>query len=336
MENNPSGLASYPEGVDVAENLFSEAKIIVAKSGTSSLCREGKLDEGRIRQRARDIARQMEGGKGVVYVSSGAILAAMSKYGITDKAAYRSNFASDDAYYQSLQRLSGEGQPLLMEAYNSVFPQMGIRTAQVLVTKDDIRYYERFYGNLLGLFRRYTDQKKPCQEKVEVLADMIGFAEAEMRGNGYDHGFVDIIKGYLKDGVLPIINENDALKNDEITFGDNDKLSAYVCNAIGGDALVMLSDNELHDRNPAIEGARKVDVVRFREIEGYKSAANGKGAWGLGGMISKLEAAEMVGMCGTPSAIVKSNGSYDAMPISDTMSGSYRGTLILPRGYGGL
>ncbi|MFH0956902.1 MAG: hypothetical protein V1813_03495 [Candidatus Aenigmatarchaeota archaeon] len=315
------------------ENVFSSAKRIVAKSGTNSVNLDGKLDGKRIRQRAADIADLMGKGKQIVYVSSGAILAAMSRYGI-DRTTYRSNFGSDESYYQSLQRLSGEGQPMLMEAYNSVFPEFGIRTAQVLVTKDDIRYYERFYRNLIGLLRRYTEQKGPGAEKAEALAEMIQFAQDEMKLNGYDREFIETIEGYLDDGVLPIINENDALSRDEITFGDNDKLSAYVCNAVRGDALIMLSDNELHDRNPSIRGARKIDVVRFDEISEYKAVANGKGTWGLGGMLSKLEAAEMVGMNGTPSAIVKSNGRYEAMPISDTISGRYHGTIILPRGYG--
>jgi len=94
----------------------------------------------------------------------------------------------------------------------------------------------------------------------------------------------------LNEGIIPILNENDTVSFDEITFGDNDQLSAMICEMIGAKFLVMLTQvNGLYDRDPGNPEAK-----RFTEIEFDNSFDNihtiTKSATGRGGMRTKLQA----------------------------------------------
>jgi glutamate 5-kinase len=110
-------------------------------------------------------------------------------------------------------------------------------------------------------------------------------------------------------GVIPIINENDAVVVDEIKVGDNDTLSALVSSLIEADLLILLSDiNGLYDSNPSTNPEAKliprVDSIT-REIERTASGAGSK--LGTGGMATKISAAKIATASGT--AMVIANGS---------------------------
>jgi len=105
--------------------------------------------------------------------------------------------------------------------------------------------------------------------------------------------FRNTIDTLLSWGMIPILNENDALSTEEITFGDNDSLSARVAAAVGASRLVILTDVDgLHDRDPG----RHPDAARVHRLEKVTPAwlkrAGGTGSGrGTGGMLSKLQAA---------------------------------------------
>lgn len=111
-------------------------------------------------------------------------------------------------------------------------------------------------------------------------------------------------------GVIPIINENDAVCTAEIeaVFGDNDTLSAMVASKMEADLLVILSDVEgLYDRNPKVHrDAKLVPVVeRIDEmIIGY--GGNPTSTRGVGGMKTKIEAARTCCMSGCHMIIANS------------------------------
>jgi len=133
----------------------------------------------------------------------------------------------------------------------------------------------------------------------------------------------------LKMGIVPVINENDALSFTEIKFGDNDNLSALIAQIVSADLLLILSDVEgLYDRDPnRYPDARMIPVVRKidEEIEG--TAAQSASEKSVGGMISKLEAAKKAGMYGIPTRVVL-GGSKDV--ILKVVDGRQIGTLFLP------
>jgi glutamate 5-kinase len=109
----------------------------------------------------------------------------------------------------------------------------------------------------------------------------------------------------LKLGVVPVINENDTVVNDEIKFGDNDTLGALVANLVEADALVILTDQKgLFTADP-----RKDPAAEFvREAKAGDAAlelmAGGAGSSiGRGGMLTKILAAKRAAGSGASTVI---------------------------------
>ncbi|HSV65589.1 MAG TPA: glutamate 5-kinase [Mycobacteriales bacterium] len=110
-------------------------------------------------------------------------------------------------------------------------------------------------------------------------------------------------------GVVPIINENDAVATDEIRFGDNDRLAALVAHLVAAEALVLLSDVDgLYDGDPRRDGATLVREVRGpADLAGIEAGGRRGGGLGTGGMLSKLEAARMAAGAGVPVLLTASS-----------------------------
>ena len=105
--------------------------------------------------------------------------------------------------------------------------------------------------------------------------------------------------------AVPVVNENDTTATDEITFGDNDFLSAQVALLLGARLLVLLTDTPgLHTADPGRDpGARLVERVDdFAELDHYE-IGDRTSPYGSGGMRSKVAAAGMASAAGIPAAI---------------------------------
>lgn len=104
----------------------------------------------------------------------------------------------------------------------------------------------------------------------------------------------------LQHGVIPIINENDTVSVDQIRFGDNDRLSAMVCNLIDADMLVILTDLDgLYTADPRLEPeAEFIPVVEKIDARIEALAGRTTHHTGRGGMLSKIQAAKMAGANG--------------------------------------
>jgi glutamate 5-kinase len=105
--------------------------------------------------------------------------------------------------------------------------------------------------------------------------------------------------------AVPVVNENDTTATDEITFGDNDFLSAQVAILLEARLLVLLTDTPgLHTADPRVAaGAELVEEVRsFGELERYE-IGDRTSAFGSGGMRSKVAAAEMASAAGIPAVV---------------------------------
>jgi glutamate 5-kinase len=115
-------------------------------------------------------------------------------------------------------------------------------------------------------------------------------------------------------GVVPVVNENDTVANDEIRFGDNDRLAALVAHLVRAEALVLLSDVDgLYDGDPRRPGARRLDEVRGPEdLDGVQAGASGSGL-GSGGMASKVQAAQMATGAGVPVLLTAASAAADAL-----------------------
>ena len=134
------------------------------------------------------------------------------------------------------------------------------------------------------------------------------------------------LRALIAAGVVPVINENDAVATDEIRYGDNDGLAARVAGLLGADGLVLLSDVDgLYTVPPDQPGAAHVPRVAFEEAERAASYA-GAGGTGTGGMHSKLAAARLAASWGVPCVIASGRAER---PLRALAEGA-RGTLFEP------
>ena len=102
--------------------------------------------------------------------------------------------------------------------------------------------------------------------------------------------------------VVPVVNENDTTATDEITFGDNDFLSAQVAMLLEARLLVLLTDTAgLHTADPRTSSDAELveEVKSFGELQRYE-IGDQTSAFGSGGMRSKVAAAEMASAAGIP------------------------------------
>ncbi len=165
------------------------------------------------------------------------------------------------------QMLAAIGQPRLMAIYEQVFGLYGHTLAQVLLTRTD-----------LADRRRYLNAR-------------------------------NTLNALLSHGALPIINENDTVATEEIRVGDNDNLSALVANVVEADMLVLLTDQSgLFTADPRSNpDAKLVEEISTPEIpQEIWEAASGSGTkLGTGGMVTKLQAADLARRSGTTVVIAQ-------------------------------
>ncbi len=105
--------------------------------------------------------------------------------------------------------------------------------------------------------------------------------------------------------VIPVINENDTVVNDEIKFGDNDTLGALVANLVDADALVILTDQKgLYSADPRKDAnARFIDEGQAGDPELERMAGGAGSSIGRGGMLTKILAAKRAASSGTSTVI---------------------------------
>lgn len=116
-------------------------------------------------------------------------------------------------------------------------------------------------------------------------------------------------------GVVPIVNENDALASNEIRFGDNDRLSSLVANIVRADALILLTDVDgLYDRPPQQEGAHHITFVpNVVKTLGDVVIGGSTSGVGTGGMHTKLEAVRVAARSGIPSVLTMATNAGPAL-----------------------
>ncbi|MFC4404454.1 glutamate 5-kinase [Gracilibacillus xinjiangensis] len=141
------------------------------------------------------------------------------------------------------------------------------------------------------LIQAYTEAFKKYDITIaQLLLTSDNFSNEKQYGNVYS-----TLTELLKRDVLPIINENDTVATDELTFGDNDMLSALVSGLVHADFLIMLTDiNGLYDRNPKTDpSAKRYDRLAIISDQILKQTKHESGSkFGTGGMKSKILAAK--------------------------------------------
>lgn len=160
------------------------------------------------------------------------------------------------------------------------------------------------------LMARYRDRFEQHQLRVaQVLMSPHDFADRRQ----YLHAR-STIERLLELGCVPIVNENDALANDEIRYGDNDHLSALLSHLVVADLLVLLTDTEgLHTSDPRIDPTAEVIAEVAADDPLLSVQTTGAGTErGSGGMASKLAAARIASWSGV-TAVIASSARPDAV-----------------------
>jgi glutamate 5-kinase len=187
------------------------------------------------------------------------------------------------------QMLAAIGQPRLMSIYEQVFGLYGLMVAQILLTRTD-----------LASRRRYLNARNTLVALIEHK-------------------------------VVPIVNENDTVATEEIRVGDNDNLSALVANLVDADLLILLTDQSgLYTADPRIDpDAQLVEEVAERDIPQklWEAAGGADSRLGTGGMITKLQAADLARRSGTACVIAAGSESDVLLRIS---RGEKLGTKFQP------
>ncbi|CAH0526702.1 glutamate 5-kinase [Vibrio hippocampi] len=139
----------------------------------------------------------------------------------------------------------------------------------------------------------------------------------------------DTINALVEHGIIPVVNENDAVATTEIKVGDNDNLSALVGILCGADKLLLLTDQAglftADPRtNPDAELIREVTTID----ETLRKIAGGSGTTlGTGGMATKLQAADIARRAGIE--VIIAAGSAPNV-VADSLSDNPQGTRFLP------
>ena len=180
------------------------------------------------------------------------------------------------------QASASVGQGLLMAHYTEAFGRRGLTVGQVLLTADDV-VRRSHYQNARRAFDR-----------------LLGL------------------------GVVPVVNENDTVATQEIRFGDNDRLAALVAHVVRADALVLLSDvDALYDGPPSRAGVSRVPLIRGPEdLGGLTIGSTGVAGVGLGGMLTKVDAAGIAASAGIATVLTA------APLIAQALAGEDVGTVF--------
>ena len=153
----------------------------------------------------------------------------------------------------------------------------------------------------MGLVQMYETKLRECGVgSAQVLLTHADLADRERYLNARS-----TLLTLLKLGVVPVINENDTVVNDEIKFGDNDTLGALVANLVDADVLVILTDQKgLYTADPRRDPAAQfVHVARAGDPQ-LETMAGGAGSGiGKGGMITKILAAKRAAGSGASTVI---------------------------------
>ena len=176
------------------------------------------------------------------------------------------------------------------------------------------------------LMTMFAHEFEKCDTVVAQLLMMQDDIEDRRRFLSARHTMQEL----LSRGILPIINENDPLADDEAKIGDNDHLAALVTSLITADLLVILSTVpgvlRFGDELEAKEGAEVISTIEVgSEIDDHITDAHSE--TGVGGMKAKVRAARLASDWGVPTVIA--SGTEPGV-LSRVVSGEDVGSLFVP------
>ena len=197
------------------------------------------------------------------------------------------SFPDVPTHLPAKQMLSAVGQGHLIEVYSMLFGLYDVRIGQVLLTHSDFMHRTRYLN---------------ARDTLSTLLDY---------------------------GIVPVVNENDTVAVEEIKLGDNDNLSAQIAVLLNASLLIILTDQDgLYDRDPRVyQDARLIETVDVIDDVITAHAGGSRTALGVGGMATKLQAAQLATRSGT--RVVIANGRTPNV-LTRIVAGEALGTVFRP------
>jgi glutamate 5-kinase len=165
--------------------------------------------------------------------------------------------------------------------------------------------------------------------ELGLLTSQCLLSYADFKRDKSKENIVNTMNVLLENNYIPIINENDTVATDEIQFGDNDKLAALTAVLLDADLVIIATNTDGIYTKSSMDHGHKSTIAVVESIDGLKQEiAEGKSSQGTGGMLSKIEAAEILQEKNIETWIV--NGIEDNF-ILNAMQGKSSFTKILNR-----
>ncbi len=276
--------------VGAGSQVLRDARRIVVKVGSTLVTNEGRgLDEAAIGEWCRQIAALVKG----VEVAAGALA--------RDKRPREIIMVSSGAIAEGMKRLGWPKRPSAVHEQQAAAAvgQMGL--AHMYETK--LREHGLLSAQVLLTHADLANRERYLNARSTLLT-------------------------LLKLGVVPVINENDTVVNDEIKFGDNDTLGALVANLVDADVLVILTDQTgLFTADPRKDPAARFVHEGKAGDPALEAMAGGSGsAIGRGGMLTKILAAKRAAGSGASTVIA---WGREANALVRLANGESFGTLLV-------
>lgn len=172
------------------------------------------------------------------------------------------------------------------------------------------------------LIRAYTDEFA----RFGIMVGQALLTPDDVVDRRHYNNVQSALQRLLHHGVVPIVNENDAVVTDELRFGDNDRLAALVAHIVDATALILLTDVDgLYSGPPGTPGAQLIsEVTDMDALANYKITGAGTEV-GTGGMATKVDAAR-IATSGGVATLLANTGDLAA-----ALAGQTVGTWFLPR-----
>ncbi|MDA8712908.1 glutamate 5-kinase [Alphaproteobacteria bacterium] len=197
----------------------------------------------------------------------------------------RTGLTRDQMSLEQSQAAAAAGQIELAQGWRAALAKQGLAAAQILLTAED------------------TEQRRRYLNARQTLTTLMAH------------------------GAVPVINENDTIATQELRYGDNDRLAARVAAMVSADCLILLSDIDgLYDADPTQhKDANFIDHVSHIDAH-IEAMAGGTGSsHGSGGMVTKLQAAEIAQRAGCHMVLASGR---DNAPLSALANGA-RSTVFM-------
>jgi len=174
------------------------------------------------------------------------------------------------------------------------------------------------------LMRRYTESFERYDRKVAQIL----LTQDDLENPDRFTNFHNTIETLLDWGIVPIINENDAVGTEELRIGDNDMLSSSIARGVGVDLLVTLTDvGGVYTGNPKSDGDAELIEAVGENYAQVQEIVDESASESFGGIQTKVSGARTVSEHGTPAVIAKST---EPDVLEKIASGKPVGTIFVP------